>query len=301
MQAKQFFEYYNNNHDNIKFTIENEYQNKISFLDVTIVRNNHKLTTTVYRKPTFSGLGTNYFSNIYFKYKYSIINILLHRAYTISSSYEKFHIEAEFLRTFFSNNMYPPKLFNRFLYKFLNRKCDTNNNTIPTVNRNQIYLCLPYIGSQTNKLKSELLSLVNKYYPQLDCRFYCKNSSTISSLFNKTMMRSSTMTRASVVYEYKCDCCLQSYIGSTIVQMFIRCAGHCGTSYRTNKPYKIKQKSSIRDHCDKTGHCIKLDNFHILDSCNNSETDLRILESIYIKKHKPSLNNYLTAYPLNIT
>ena len=108
------------------------------------------------------------------------------------------------------------------------------------------------------------------------------------------------MTRAYVVYEYKCDCCDQSYYGSTVVQMFIRCASHSGVSYRTNKPYKIKQKSVIRDHCDSTGHCIKRDNFKIVDSCNTSETDLRILESMYIKNLKPKMNATLTAYPLNI-
>ena len=46
-QALSFFEYINNKHDNIKFTMESEIHNKLSFLDVTIEKYNNKLITSV--------------------------------------------------------------------------------------------------------------------------------------------------------------------------------------------------------------------------------------------------------------
>ena len=49
----------NTKHPNIKFTFEHEHNNSFSFLYVKICRENNKLTTSVNRKPTFSGVFTN--------------------------------------------------------------------------------------------------------------------------------------------------------------------------------------------------------------------------------------------------
>ena len=38
------------------FTIEAEQNNKISALDVNVIREQGKFTTNIYRKPTFSGV-----------------------------------------------------------------------------------------------------------------------------------------------------------------------------------------------------------------------------------------------------
>ena len=42
----------NSYHINIKFTIEIETENKISFLDVLLIRNNSMISTKVFRKNT---------------------------------------------------------------------------------------------------------------------------------------------------------------------------------------------------------------------------------------------------------
>ena len=63
-QLKKFLEYMNTKHLNIKFTFEHEHNSSFSFLDVKMCRENNKLTTSVYRKPTFSGVFTNFKSFI---------------------------------------------------------------------------------------------------------------------------------------------------------------------------------------------------------------------------------------------
>ena len=40
--------------------MEVEQNNKIPFLDVLIFRDNNKFNSTVYRKPTFSGMGLSF-------------------------------------------------------------------------------------------------------------------------------------------------------------------------------------------------------------------------------------------------
>ena len=61
-QALLFFNYINSRHPNIRFTMEKETDHKIPFLDVLINNGTHFPVTSVYRKKTFTGLLTNYFS-----------------------------------------------------------------------------------------------------------------------------------------------------------------------------------------------------------------------------------------------
>ena len=47
-------------HASVSFTTEIEKQNRMSFLDVQIFREYKNFTTSVYRKPTFSGVYTHF-------------------------------------------------------------------------------------------------------------------------------------------------------------------------------------------------------------------------------------------------
>ena len=48
----------------MSFTIEREKQNRMSFLDIEIIREDKTFTTFFYRKPIFSGVYT-YFDSFY--------------------------------------------------------------------------------------------------------------------------------------------------------------------------------------------------------------------------------------------
>ena len=51
-EVVSFHKFINNIEESIKFTVEQEVDNAIPFLDVLIIRNNGQLTTKSYRKPT---------------------------------------------------------------------------------------------------------------------------------------------------------------------------------------------------------------------------------------------------------
>ena len=55
-----FYSYLNSRHLNISLTIENKKGKRMSFLDVTIIREKDKFTTSVYCKPTFSGVYNHF-------------------------------------------------------------------------------------------------------------------------------------------------------------------------------------------------------------------------------------------------
>lgn len=60
--ASIFLEYLNKKHKNISFTAEYEENNKIPFLDILITKGEGMLTTDVYRKQAYTGLGLNFHS-----------------------------------------------------------------------------------------------------------------------------------------------------------------------------------------------------------------------------------------------
>ena len=61
----------------MRFTYEIEKNNSLTFLDVLVTREN-TFCTSLYRKPTFSGLYTNFNSFMPDTYKKGLIYTLLH-------------------------------------------------------------------------------------------------------------------------------------------------------------------------------------------------------------------------------
>ena len=251
-QARLFLDFINSKHNNINFTFEGEDNQCLPFLDVVVSRTGGNFATSVFRKSTFSGLSTNYFSNIAMKYKLCSIITLLHRAYNVCSTYTLFHEEITFLKTYFVNNSYPMKLINCMVKRFLNHKFETKS-LVHTVAKQKIYVNVPYIGIQSDKLLIDLKNLFSTFYPQIQTCFYFKNHFTIGSFF-KRHDSPEMLLRSSIVYKYTCHCCQQCYIGSSQLQMFRRIAQHKGVSFRTNRPLNKVDFSSIREHCNEADH-----------------------------------------------
>ena len=84
-QVEPFLRYLNSRHKNIKFTFEVEQNGVLPFLDIR-VRRAQSFHTSVYRKPTFTGLYTNFSSFIPYKYKVNLVKSLLFRSYKICSN-----------------------------------------------------------------------------------------------------------------------------------------------------------------------------------------------------------------------
>ena len=104
---EKFRHYLNRQQRNIRFTTDTENENSISFLAIKISRDNNKFTTSVYRKPTFSGVLTNFGSFITISYKWNLQFTLLHRAFKLCSNVELFHQEIDKLKTIFKSMGYP--------------------------------------------------------------------------------------------------------------------------------------------------------------------------------------------------
>ena len=60
--SESFHEHLNRQNADIQFTKEIEENGKIPFLDCLVTRNNNKLKTTIYRKPTHTDLTRTVFA-----------------------------------------------------------------------------------------------------------------------------------------------------------------------------------------------------------------------------------------------
>ena len=296
-EATSFFAHINNIHPNIKFTIEKQQSNTLPFLDLSVHYNDNTFNSSVYRKPTFTGLGLSFFSCSPLKYKINSIQTLLHRGYMLCSSYFEFQKEIEFLQTYFINNGYPLTLFKSCLSGYLNKLSQTNQ-TISTVSKKIVHFSFPYYDEFSTEFCEYVSTILNKNHPYLDFRFALVNSFKIKSFFQYKDQLTVDLC-SNIIYRYTCGTCNSSYIGSTIKQSKIRFCQHIGISHRTNKPISSLSHSSIRAHCHENSHPLKIDEFKIIDT-TNKQIDLRILESLYIHKEKPNLNSDQSAVPLLI-
>ena len=293
--AEQFLEYLNGKHQNITFTIERENENKIPFLDVLIDKANKAYS--IYRKPTFTGLGTSFFSHCHSKFKINAMKTMIHRAYNICSNYLLLHNEFQFLHSFFFENGFPSSLFFREVRNFLENIYKPRNN-IMTVKKLDFYCTMPFIGSNLNKLDAELRNCLRKYYPQIKFNFIFTNKHKIGNMMPFKDRLPDTL-RSGIVYLYNCPNCQVGYLGSSSRALKTRFCQHAGISDRTGRDVSVKLQSSIREHALSCRTRLDVNNFKILDYCPNKK-DLRILESIYIRKLKPKLNTDQSSSPLYI-
>ena len=285
----------NKQHSNIKFTNEIESNSKLSFLDVSVDRVNNSFETSISRKNTFTGLGMRYDSFVPHNYKINIISCLVNRAFKICSRLCSFEEEIKFLKEYFCQNKFPLNIVNNVINSTL-KKLYNSNNPVPTVQLKSIYFCLPFIGFHSQALKRNLKKILSEFFPQINLRFINLTQNRISDYFKFKDILPLSLS-SSVIYQYTCGQCSESYIGETRKALKVRISQHKGRSFRTNNLLNVPN-STIFDHYINYNHIISDDNFKILDRCR--EFDLKILESIYISEIKPSLNSNSGCFELQI-
>ena len=109
------FQYINDKHPpNIRFTMETEVIHKLPFLDVLLDNSNPpSLVTSVFRKSTYTGLLTNFFSFTPFPYKLGLIRTLVDRTFKINNTWIAFTTTSRNLPTFWERISFHPVLLTK--------------------------------------------------------------------------------------------------------------------------------------------------------------------------------------------
>ena len=285
-------------HSNINFSQEQEINNSLSFLDILVKRENNKFTTNVYRKPTFSGVLTNFESFIPIHFKRGLIFSLLHRGYSICSDFKKFHFEITELKNILRKNAYSISFIDSCIKVFLDKiyKPKIAKLTVP---KKEILLILPYIGKISLQIRTKIDKVFKEFLPYCNLRIVYHSNCRLKTFFPfKDSIPK--LLRSGIIYKFQCSGCNATYYGKTIRHLKVRASEHFGISPLTGKNVKnCTQPSSIKDHFLFCDHTPSFDDFNILTSESN-DFKLLLMESLLINRDKPILNKTIKSFPLEL-
>ena len=261
-----------------------------------VTRNNTRYVTTVYRKPTFTGLYTSWDSFCSKRRKISIITTLTHRALMICSK-ETLTQEIEKIKELLLNNGYPTKLTETIIQNKIKSFTDMQSQTDAPDKKSKktsVYLKLPYIGTVSEKFSTAINNAVSKCFDSMTLRVHLVSRPMLKTATKDVLP---TNRQSSVLYRFKCSCD-SAYIGKTSRRLQDRINEHVPANVRkiisqtlSIPTRKLVHSSAIAEHllnnpgCGKNYH---QDMFEILTHAR-SPFHLSILESLYITYFKPVL------------
>ena len=228
-----FFEFMNNLHKNIKFTKEIESNNSLAFLDILITRQpDGTLSTTVYRKPTFTGLYLRWDSFVPKQYKKGLVKCLINRAWHICSCLDSFYQEASYIKSILTSNGYPQNFTQNLINRFIKSKfADKQKDKVYGPEKKPIYLYLPYCGANSLKIGRQLQRIYTKVAPWTRLILFFKPIYKLNTL-SKLKSKYKLLSNSNVVYKINCANCDEFYIEMTqrILQKRINEHSSCETS-----------------------------------------------------------------------
>ena len=215
----------------------------------------------------------------------------------IASSYHIFDSNLKRLCHKLSMNGFPKRFVDECVAKVLDRFYTPPATAVDDKEKDKVLIVMPYLGPMSVVLKRNIYQLIKKFYPSVELKFVFKRGFRISNLFN-FKDKLNLKCKSGVVYYISCKKCGQSsaYIGKTKNTLYERFYGSNGHLNPKTK------KSALHDHMMSSGDAecgFDFNDIKILDS-SSVDYRLRIIESVYLKYDKQSLNTQEYSYPLKL-
>ena len=292
-----FLNYLNSKHVNIEFSAEQQTNGSLSFIDINVHNSNGSFSTTVYRKPTFSGVYSHFDSFMPKCYKFGLVYTLLHRSFMLSSSHAAFHNDVCFLKSTLQKNGYPVSMLDCCIKLFLNRRYKGKPEMVDTAEKKKVIIVLPFIGVGSIHVRNKIVSMCKNLLPQVKCQVVLKPSVRLSLLF-PFKDRLPVGLRSGVVYKFLCSGCNATYYGETIRHLHTRASEHIGVSPLSGKLVSSPPNgSAVYDHSLSCQVKPNLRDFSVMCS-GQSEFCLKVKESLLIAQDKPVLNKNVSSLSL---
>ncbi|BHF62901.1 hypothetical protein SprV_0200588900 [Sparganum proliferum] len=198
-QVLTFQEHVNGVFPDIQFTMEEEENNQLAFLDVLVCRKDcGGLKTKVFRKATNTMQVLNFNSNHPISHKRNCVRTLYRRVETHCSEPEDKTAELQYLRRVFKANGYPRNFVNRCI-----RKRDERPNRTDT----KSWRALPYVKNVSEA--------VGRLLAPLGVGIAHRPEATIRRLVLKPKDPLPRQETSGVVYRIWCSCGESNYVGET--------------------------------------------------------------------------------------
>ena len=180
-------------------------------------------------------------------------------------------------------------------------KTSTPKLVVSTVSKKELKLCLPFLGTESLKIRTHLLKFAKTYLPN-KCKLQIIFSSgkRLGDCF-RFKDRIPLNCRSFLIYKFQCNKCNLVYYGKTFRHFKVRVFEHLGRSLRTNKPFTYNPKNinntSVLNHIKNCKCDASPIDFSIIGTAKN-DFQLRIKESLLIQKDNPILNKTVSSMPL---
>ena len=154
----------NSRHPNIKFTFELEQNDTFSFLDIKISRDqSDSFSTSVFRKPTFSGVFTYFSSYMPKTYKLGLVYTMIFVVLTSVPPTKIFTKKYLNLKKLLKRMAILPDFIDFRIKKFLN-KLYTKKQVYLTAEKKRLLIVLPFLGSLSFKIRKRLTSCLKNIF-----------------------------------------------------------------------------------------------------------------------------------------
>ena len=269
----------NNYHPNIKYTIEIQ-PNR--FLDTTIINNNGKFETEVYRKP--NKLPAHWSTKTPKRYKRNAINGDLHRSKNISSNFD---LEINKIKNKYEKADYPPRFISSVINQYQQKEKDKAKQKYQIAPEKEkklsILVKIPFCFQNERISKN----FINKFKNLTNDKFEIRikwETKKVKSLFN---LKDRNPHPSCVIYEGVCSCG-DIYIGETKRNTTTRWDEHEDTT-KDSEPARHLKRNNPGNHKFEWKILCRAP-FHFNERKN--------LEASFIALREPNLNNQKDAKKL---
>lgn len=291
-------------------------------LDLYLRRENEKITTDWYAKPTASGRILNFLSAHPHKMKMNVATAFIQRVMTLS--HPKHHMKNKRVTyQILRNNNYPPYAIKKATKKAIKNIERNNEPSITQETPERRYKGIPYVPGLADALEKQLRKT------KANITFAMKPLKKLQETFTnmKTKIKKPVV---GCVYKVECEKCDMIYVGETERSLETRMREHKNdikrektkienyvtrsmkesfpdiTTYRTRTQINAQQTfenqayihmklnprgSAALQHQIANRHDLAFDNCEILEKCNYKRK-LQMLESLHIQLRKDKSMNF---------
>ena len=249
---------------NIQFTLEEENNGQLPFLDTVIIRDNNTVKFKVYRKPTNKDDLLHYYSAHDTRTKSGVLLGFFLRALRICSS-DFLENEFEYITETFRKLKYPKG----FIIKTKEKALDIHS--AQKAKKKTKYILVP---------NSNIIPLINTFLKNTDTTLITSAGTKIRNLVKESNY---TANENSLVYQIPCSGCDTSYFGETGRGLEIRLKEHKADMRHHRKT------NALVCHAEEKDHLPEWKNVKILKKDITKE-QRKAVEAAYITKNKNNIN-----------
>ena len=287
-QLENFFHHINNLHQNIKFTMEEESNGELAFLETLLKQNNGEISVLVYRKPTHTDQYLHYSSHHQTSCKECVVSSLFNRVYSIITNKDDLHEENARIKQVLKENGYQGSIISKIFKRI------TNNHSLPQLQQQtqaadiqeeeiKMSINLPYVEGTSEKLRRILKS------HKIRSTLYTEN--TLRKLLCKPKDRVATEDENNIVYEIDCSNCEAVYFVKSKLSLKSRSDEHKRSVRNCDC-----DKNEIAKHCWEADHNFNWDQKKVIDR-ESTLIPRKIKETIHSLKNPNHINKISYMLP----